>query len=204
MSEIDPEEARRAADEILSRAEYREEAPTLIDRTLDRVFDELGRFVTTVFSGGGGFWIGYFLLALMAALAFYFLRRHFPWRRRVVASSELMIKRETAEQRSRQDWLGRASQAQEAGRWDDAVHAHYHAITVGLADIDQLSADDSVTSGEHRQAFAQVAGSQPQRLGGFDQATDRYEQVWFGGRRADQSDVDVMVHADQIVLGAGS
>ena len=203
MSDIDAEEARRAADEILSRSEFREQSPTLIDRVLDRIFHELGQFLASIVTGGGGLWIGYVLLGLGTLAAFYFLWRHFPWRRGT-DSADFVIEQETSERPSRADWLGRAGQAQQAGRWDDAVHARYHAMTAGLADIDQLSPDDSATSGEHRRAFAQVADSQPQRLNGFDRATDRYEQVWFGGEVADRSDVDIMADADQIVLRAES
>ncbi len=203
MSDIDPERARDTADEILSRPEFREEPPTILNRILDRLFEELGQFLSFAFGGGRSLWFGYLVLGVGVSLALYFLIRHNRWGRSGSSQAPAGVELETVDIRTpdRAEWLSRASKAERAGQWRRAVYARYRALTAGLAADDELSVDRSVTSGEHRSAFRAAATGEPERVVGFDGATDRFEQVWFGGQEADEPDAAAMAAADRVVLG---
>jgi hypothetical protein len=198
---VDPEEARSTADEILARPEYREEAPTLVQRAIDWLVDLLGRLFGAVIGGGGGHLIGYLILGLALAAAGYGLWRIWPRYGRLARPSSPPVANEVAPTRGRAEWLYEAAMAEAIADWERAVHARYHALVVGLADAGRLPADESTTSGEHRRAFALTVGD-PQRQARFDRVTDRYEHVWFGGSPAARSDCDSLADADQALLGS--
>jgi hypothetical protein len=200
---VEPDEAREAADEILSRPEYQEAEPSILQRAFDWIAHLLGDLFGFVTGGGGGLWIGYLILAAALAAAAYlawrFLPRRHPLHRPVWAA----VEQETTVRRSRADWLDEAAEAERAARWDRAVHARYHALVTGLADGGELPSELSTTSGEHRRAFARSpSGGVGERLERFDRATDRYEQIWFGGARAGRSDSEALAEADRSLLGA--
>ena len=207
MSVGEHDELRETADEIVSRPEFREEQPTLVERALDRVFEELGDIVGRVVGGGGGYLVGYAILAVALGLAAYFVWRFFPRRRLLARSDGYEIEREITVRRSRDEWLELAVEAESSGDWDVAVHARYHALTAGLADDERLPSTLSTTSGEHRRAFAAAAAAGSEVGHGgvlpidvFNSVTDRYEQVWFGGDPADQPDSRDLADADRALL----
>ena len=202
MSDIDPQEARSTADEILSRPEFSEESPTLIDRLADWLFDRMNDFFAVAFGGNRGLWFGYLLLGLGVTLALYFLVRHFPWGRLRPSEELAGVETDVVGGRSpdRAEWLAVAREAEQAGQWSRAVYARYRAMTAGLAAANELRADDSATSGEYRTEFAEGARAEPDRVASFGGATDRFEHVWFGGEPAAEPDVEVMAEADRIVL----
>jgi hypothetical protein len=202
MSDIDPQEARDAAEEILSRPEFREESPTLVDRAMDWLMERISEILALAFGGDHGLWIGYLILGLGVVLALYFLVRHvrWGWLRKPESLSEVGIELIADRPLDRSQWLARAREAEAQGRWSRAVHARYRAMTAGLAAVDELSADDSATSGEHRNEFTRTAGSDPARVASFGGATDRFEHVWFGGRPAAETDAAAMAEADRVVL----
>ncbi len=200
------EEFRDTADDVLSRPEFAEEQPTLVQRAMDWIFERLGEAFGGVVGSGGGYIIGYLILAVAAALAVYFIWRFLPRRRLARTDNDIDIDRSTMIRRSRDEWLRLAAEAEAAGQWDRAVHARYHALTTGLADDEQLAPEPSVTSGEHRAEFAarvqgddQGAGADA-RVGAFNQVTDRYEDVWFGGAAADRPDNTELQDADRRLL----
>lgn len=197
---VEPGEAIETADEILARPEYREKPPTLIRRAVDWIFEQLAEAVGSVFGLGGGYWIGYAVLAMAAGAVLYFAWRVFPRGRRGAVDEEYTIDRETTTRVGRDGWLARAATAEAAARWSEAVHARYHALTSGLADEAQLPDAESTTSGEHREAFANVSDN-PERVGRFADVIERYERIWFGGDDADRPDSDAVKDADGELLG---
>ena len=139
---------------------------------------------------------------LWIVAAVYFAWRFFPRRigRHAPRAPEIHV--ETTERRSREEWLARAERAAEGGRWAEAVHARYHALTAGLADNDELSPDPSVTSGEHRRAFTTATSDAPDRARRFGDVVERYEQIWFGQDAASPPDVEEAARADDHLLGS--
>ena len=207
------EEFRDTADEILSRPEFQEAQPSVVQRATDWIFEQLGQVLGGVVGSGGGYIIGYLILAVAATLAAYLVWKFFPRRRLVGSDDDIDIEHRTTVRLSRKEWLKAAAEAEAAGDWDRAVHARYHALTTGLADDEKLAPEPSTTSGEHRARFAagdqadeQVDGDQQAtapnqvKVGVFNRATDRYEEVWFGGAEARQPDSNEFQEADRQLL----
>jgi hypothetical protein len=199
---VDPDQAREVADEILSRPEYQEAEPSILQRVLDWIGGLLGDLFGLVAGSAGGYVIGYLILiaALIAAgyVAWRIRPRYHPRQQPAMPAPA----HDTAPALTRDEWLAEAAAAESITRWDRAVHARYHALVVGLADGGQLPSERSTTSGEHRLAFARTSTVSPERLERFDRATDRYERVWFGGYQAQPSDSQALAEADRSLLGA--
>lgn len=197
----DPDEIRQKADDILARPEYREAQPGLVERAIDWLSQRLGEVFGSVVgnSGSGGYYLGYILLILALVAIGYIAVKVFP-RSGGLRRPRAAVVLQSIPRATRDQWLARAAEAEAGGRWGEAVHARYHALTTGLADRKVLPAAESTTSGEHRTAFAQGAGPQPDRVAVFDGVTDRYEHVWFGGREAAADDSQAVAAADQRLL----
>ena len=196
-----PDEIRRKADDILARPEYREARPGLVQRAVNWLTERLGEVFSSVVgnSGSGGYYLGWIVLIMALLAAGWFLWKVLP-RSGGLRRPGVAVAHESIPRASRAQWLARAAEAEAAGRWGEAVHARYHALTTALADRKVLPAAESTTSGEHRAAFAQGAGPQPDRVAVFDGVTDRYEHVWFGGREAAPDDSRALAAADERLL----
>lgn len=196
-----PDEIRRKADDILARPEYREAEPGLVERAVNWLSQRLGEVFGSVVgnSGSGGYYLGYTVLLLALGAAGYIAWKVLP-RSGDLRRPRATVTHESIPRTSRAQWLARAAEAEAGGRWGEAVHARYHALTTGLADRSALPAAESTTSGEHRTAFAFNAAPQPDRVAVFDGVTDRYEHVWFGGRDAAPDDSQALASADQRLL----
>lgn len=194
----DPEELRRQADEIVSRPEFQEEQPSLVERALDWMFEQLGDLIGPV-AGSGGYALGYAILIVALAAVGYLLWRVFPRGRLGPQHQDFIVATDTVARRSRAEWLAEAAQAEADGDWERAVHARYYAIASGLADDDRLPSEPSTTTGERRVAFA-APPTEPARAATFDDATETYEHVWFGGRSADEPDSRRLADADRSLL----
>ncbi len=196
-----PDEIRQKADDILARPEYREAEPGVVERAVSWLTERLGEVFGSVAgsSRSGGYYVGYVVLLLALAAIGYIAWKVFP-RSGDLRRARLAVTHESMPRASRAKWLARATEAEAAGRWSEAVHARYHALTTGLADRSALPAAESTTTGEHRAAFAQHAGPRSERVAVFDEVTDRYEHVWFGGREAAPDDSRAVASADQRLL----
>lgn len=199
MNPIDADEARTTADEILSRSEFQEEQPTLVDRALDWIFDRIGELFGAVLGSGGGYWFGYLLIILALVAAAYFVWRFFPRRRLARSGDGYTVRHETIVRRSRAEWLAEAAAAEAEGEWSKAVRARYRALTAGLADRAVLRSEPSTTAGEHREAYAAVGDRTHAAV--FEEATTRYEEVWFGGDEADGPDSRQLADIDRSMMG---
>ncbi len=199
----DADDLRQKADDILARPEYREAQPGVVERAVNWLAEQLGEVFGPVAggSGRGGYLLGYVVLILGLVAAAYFLWKVLP-RSGGLRRPRPTVAHQSIPRASRDQWLARAAEAEAGGRWGEAVHARYHALTTGLADRSLVPAAESTTSGEHRAAFAQgvAAGPQPERVAVFDGVTDRYEHVWFGGRDAAPDDSQALASADQRLL----
>ncbi len=201
MITVDPDEARDAADDILSGSEYTERPQSLVSRALEWVFGRLEDVLAAILGGDRGVFIGYAVVAVAIVVALYFLIRVMPRRRIRLGDAPVVVTTEVVERVDRDGWLARAAEAEAEGRWDDAVHARYRALTEGLADDERLSPELSTTASEHRRRFALDHTDEPGAVATFDRTTGRYEQVWFGADPADRDDVGAASAADDELLG---
>lgn len=217
----DPAEVRETADEILERSEYNpsETLGELIQRKIAELFDWLfGGFQGpggSGGSGGGGIlgWLAWLVLVLLLLGVVVFLVR-------AIASGRLSGSRrrghrgrdddgfvvEVGQEQSSASWLGEAEGHEAAGRWRNGIQCRYRALIVELASRGVVDEAAGRTSGELRQEVMAVASSAGAELGAplgedFSEATELFEEIWYGGLETGPAERDRFAELAGKVLG---
>lgn len=179
MAEVDPDEARRAADEILSRPEYQEPEPGVVERAFGWLAEQLGRVFDALTGGGPGGVVGWVVVAVLLGLAAWLLRRVFvlpgmPGHR----SSGRPVRYGTSQRRSAQAWRDEAERRRAAGDHRNALRCRYQALVVELTDAGVLDATPGRTTGEHRARLHEALVDEHPVI---DRVTGTFERTWYGG-----------------------
>jgi hypothetical protein len=178
----DPEHVRRAADEILSRPEYRwdEPASNPLEGIAEWIADRLAGITSSFGVGGASLpvWVGYAVLGLLVALvAFIVWRSRAGLRRRAVpghAEPRVVV----APGEERLDWAAEAERHEAAGRWRDGLRCRYRVLVGELARRELIPDLVGRTAGE---LVADVRASCPPAASAFTAATTLFEAAWYGG-----------------------
>lgn len=186
-----PAEISGRADDILSRAEFRQ-TESFLERA-SRWIDELLSDIVGGLTGGGvGTLVSWLILvALVGALAWVVVRMSPVGALTRVADAEAVVATRgpsATEHRSAAEWRAEAERLATEGRYDEAIRARYRAL---LADLIQRGLVDDVagrTAGEYRREVETVAP--PAAAASFGAATDVFQDVWYGPVRADRSELD--------------
>jgi hypothetical protein len=195
----DPEAIREAAEEILRRPEYREPAPSLVERGL-RWLSDLFTETLAALAGGvpGGYVVGWILVASILIGTAVMLSRALP-RRWVRPTDEPQPEQVRTDPRtSRHQWLERAVAAEARGEWREATMSRYRGLVAGLVEGNELDGSPGATTGEHRRAL----DGDERRRSAFDSVTRRFEDVWYGGQDAEAADPGRIVRLDEDLLAA--
>lgn len=174
---LDAETIRRTAEQVLSRPEYRVPGPSLRERVIDWLSEQIGRLLLAAGDGPGSLLAGLGLLLLVAAVALLAVRfartlRHDPSRQVVVSGPA---------GRRAQDWAADAAAHEAAGRWREALRCRYRELLAGLADAGLVTEVPGRTTGEYAAA---VAAALPAAREPFGRLSRVFEEVWYGGRPA--------------------
>lgn len=180
----EPADIRESADDILARPEYQPEPPSLLDRAWTWINEQFAELLGSLFGTGGSYLVGWILLAVLAGLLGWFLVRVMPRNRLGRNVAEPVVETDVRATASRDDWLAQAGAAEAAGDWREAVRARYRAMIAGLIDRQEVADFDGATSGEYRASFEPG----PPRSDSLDQATETFEQIWYGGSPAQADD----------------
>ena len=174
---MSPEETRQLADEILSRREFQEPEPSLIERIQTWLGDALERLFATVGGGGAGSVVSIVVLAaLIGLLVWFFVRLG----RTVQADTRIAgITLEGVHRRSPAEWRAEAEEHEAAGRWKEALRSRYRALVGDLVAEGLLDDIAGRTTGELRRDLAE---RDPGRREAFDQATLLFELAWYADR----------------------
>lgn len=201
-----PERAREVADDVLARREYQwRDDRSLFDRIGEWISDQLERLVSPLGLGAGGVpvWVGWLVLALLAALAALLIyRARSGWRRdrRVPAGAggdRIVV---SAGDESI-DWAAEVRRCEAAGLWRDALRARYRVLVGELARRDLIGDLVGRTTGE---LVADVAASAPRVAPSFRDATRLFEEAWYGGEPVGPADRDRFAAlADAVRTAAG-
>jgi hypothetical protein len=199
--EVDRESARDAAVEELRRREYADAQPPLLVRLAERVLHELGEVLDRAAAAAPGGLLGLLaLVVLLGLLVVVVLVRVGPLGRAAAhpalfaGSPELSAgsHRELAEAAARE------------GRWADAVRERLRAVVRELEARGALDPRPGRTAGE----VARDGGaSLPSLADDLRRAAALFDEVWYGGRPADESsyatlvDVDDRVRASRLAVG---
>jgi len=178
----DPEAVRRAADEILSRPEYRwdEPASNPLEGIAEWIADRLAGITSTFGVGGASLpvWVGYAVLTLLVVLVAFIVWRSRAGLRRRAVPAPAEPRGIVAAGEERLDWAAEAERHEAAGRWRDGLRCRYRVLVGELAGRELIPDLVGRTAGE---LVADVRASCPPAAPAFRVATDLFESVWYGG-----------------------
>jgi hypothetical protein len=187
-----PGRARDAADEILSRPEYRwEDDRGLLERIGDWIGDQVGRITVPLGIGGGGLpvWVGWLVLFLLVAVVgFLIYRTRSGWRRsrRVATGGDSRVVVSAGEEVV--DWAAEVVRCEAEGRWREALRARYRVLVGELARRGVIGDLVGRTAGE---LAGEVWHTAPAAGPPFAAATEVFEAAWYGGAAAGPDERDL-------------
>lgn len=166
-------EARRRAEDILARPEFRPEPRSLVERLLDTIGELFDKILGGV--GGGNEIVAWAAVAVVATLLGFVLWkavRALQTDPGVTAGGVAVDGR----RRPAADWRAEASAHEAAGRWRDALRCTWRATVAELAARGLVEEVPGRTTGEYR---AGVGRSVPAAAPAFAEATRLFEDAWY-------------------------
>lgn len=186
--------AREAAERELSRPEYGEGEPNLLQRALDSFWDWVGGIFEGVGGGPGGT-VGLIVVVFLAAALVGGLWWRLGTPRRGATASDSLFHdgpRSAAEHRTA------AAEHASAGRWNQAVQERMRAIVRALEERALLTPRPGRTADE---AAAEAGRALPSHAGELRAAARSFDDVTYGGRTGDQQMYERIRHLDDAVDG---
>jgi len=173
----EPDVARDAAREVLGRPEYRRPAPTLLQRARRWVVERLERLLGGLLGSGRGetmFWVvaGAALVVLVVVLA--------RLGRGVTVDPARRVTAPVTARRTPGEWRAEAEGHEAAGRWRAGLRCRYRALVAELVERGLVDDVPGRTAGEYR---TEVGERVPGSAEPFGEATELFEQAWYGNRR---------------------
>lgn len=182
-------DAQRAARELLRRAEYHRDDPSIFDRAGNWVLDRLD----DLFRGTPSGTVTLVLLVLVAAAVVFALVKAGPPRRRARAAGDALAPDVHV------DHAARAASLEAEGRYADALREWLRAAVRTVEERGVLPPRPGRTG----RATAREAGPQlPTAAEALATATTAFDEVWFGGRVATASDAGAGRAAAEAVRAA--
>lgn len=186
----DPEQIRRVVEDVLSRPEFADAQPSLFQRVLGWLGQQLARFLSLVGESGLGqvafaLVLGLSLAAIVVGLVL-FARRV---RRSGTAPGAATV---GSGGRSGQEWRTLASDAEGDGDHRVAVRCRYRALVADFAEAGWVEEIPGRTSGQYRRAVEQDV---PTAGAAFARATEVFERAWYGSTETTAEDTRVIKQA---------
>lgn len=177
----EPEVVRRTAQEVLEQADYAVvDGPSLIDRLVRAVLEQLGRLLLR-FGGEGGepsIWataaLVLVLIAIVVGVVVFVLRLR--------RSRTLDPVVEGPVGRSAVDWAAEAERHEAAGDLREALRCRYRETLAHLTAAQLVEEIPGRTTGEYARAVRDAA---PGAAPAFDELTRAFEDTWYGGQAVD-------------------
>jgi hypothetical protein len=190
----EPPDAERTAAALA--AAYRgvsQADPSLLERFYRAVADVIGAVLYRVTSAIGdvGSAFGALLVLALGGGALWILARRLQ-----LLPDRVLPASERTGRASPTDWSTRADEAVRTGDLHEAVRVLYLLLLASLAGRGWLAEAPALTAGEARSA---VGRTRPALLAAVTRATERYEQVIYGGTPAAAGDVEALQAAVALV-----
>ena len=192
------EDARRAADRILSRPSFREPEPSLVERLRDWVIEGMGRLLARVLEGASGSPLGWIAVALVVTVLVVLAVR---FARGIVRDPEHDAVAPPLARRAPSEWRAEASAHEARGDWRAALRCRYRALVADLAARGLVEEVPGRTAGEYRR---EVDVNVPAVAGDFAGATTLFESVWYGGADAGPGEAERFRSLEDRVLQGAS
>lgn len=189
------DEAQRLARLELARPEYQHDDESLVSKAIRWILDRVSELLDRVSSASPQAWLGFVAVVVIIALVVVAVRRRTgPLRR---ARSDVRAfdvgDRSAAEQRAE------AARFAAAGAWAEAVRARLRAVVRDLEERGLVDARPGRTADE----IARDAGAAlPSVAGALHEGARYFDDVWYGGRPADEAGYRRMVALDDAVVAA--
>jgi uncharacterized protein DUF4129 len=156
----DPGAVQDAVREVLSRPEYTGQQPSLLERGVNWLLEQIGRILAEVGGSGRGSVIGVVVfLLLLAGVAFVIVR----FSRGMTLNPERAMG-PAVPRRSATDWRALAERNEQAGDWRGGLRCRYRALVADLAARGLVDEVPGTTAGD------------------FAGATELFELAWYGNR----------------------
>ncbi len=168
------DEARRAAEEILSRPEFDQPEPSIFERAQDWIGERLADLVRSLTAGGAGAFVAWVVLGLLVAVVAVLVVRILGTTRRQATTA---VRVDVERRRPAADWRADAERHEAAGEWKQALRCRYRALVVDLVARQVLDDVPGRTAGEYRRA---VDAHAPAVAGEFAGASELFERAWYG------------------------
>lgn len=183
-SGVDPAEAREAAREILSRPEYAEPQPSVVERAGEWVLDRIGSFFGTLTGGGPGSVVGWLVLTALVLGATWMIARALQVPAPGGTGGGPRLRYGTETRRDAGEWLAEATRLAAAGDLRGALRCRYQALLATV--VTERVVDDvpGRTSGEYRRLLRERL---PDHADAIDAVTEAFEATWYGGAAVDHA-----------------
>lgn len=170
-----PDEARRSAEEILSRPEFQEPPKSIPDRVLEWISARLADLFVNLASGGTGSLLTWLVLAVFAGIVGFIAYRVV----RTLRPDPLVRRHEVdgRPDRTPADWRAEAARFEAAGSWKAALRARYRALVGDLVARGVVRDVPGRTTGEYRR---EVSVEAPTVSDDFAAASALFEAAWYG------------------------
>lgn len=170
------------AKRILAEPQFRQPAKPWLVRLGDWLTRQLDRLLNALTSGGSAGVVAWILVAVVVGAAAYLVMR---FSRRVQRDPGIRVERAPAERRSASDWESLAAAHREAARWKDAIRCGYRALIASLAESKVVEEVPGRTAREYERI---IGRNLPGAVKDFGDATELFEQVWYGDRETGSSE----------------
>jgi hypothetical protein len=197
VPEVDPDDVRRLADEVLADPAFDRPAPGLLVSARDWALDRLGDAVGELLDAAGGGPLGWIVVAAFSVAAVGLAVRFGVGLQR----DPTAVVVPAGPRRAATDWEADAARLEAAGEWRGALRCRYRALVAALAARGLVDEVPGRTAGEYRAA---VASAVPEVAAPFAGATALFEDAWYGHRGV--GPVDARRLADlsaRVLAGAG-
>lgn len=187
------DEIREAAEEVLRRAEFRDDR-SIYERVVDWLSEMLSDVLGALTGGGRGAIVAWALFLLgavaIAYLVWRIVRDGAARTRRTTGAGHQVSVRHAG--RSAEEWRTEADAHAAAGRWRDAVRCRWRAMVAELVERRAIDEVPGTTSGEYRRL---VAAALPDAAAPFGAGTDVFDRAWYGGDDVGAADHDSVADA---------
>lgn len=213
--ELDPDEVRRLADEILGRAEFAPPSRGLIQRVLDWIGDRIadvldglspgrgtsgGTVAGGVGSGGSAILTVVLLVAAIVLVAVAVRALQGRWRiGRKPPSEDVEV--EVEERRTVDEWEAAARRHEAVQEWKDGLRCRFRSLVERLVARGTVPDIAGRTSGEYR---TDVAEAVPEAAADFAGAAELFERAWYGDLPTGPDEAGrFQVHAERVLDATG-
>jgi hypothetical protein len=185
------DEARRLAELELADPAYRAAQPTLVERVIAWVVEQVQEVVNRAAAAAPGGWLGILGLVALVVLAVLVVR----WRLGPISGSA-RVTFTVDPAIGAAEYLARAEQLAADGRWEQAVAARMGALVRRCQERGLIDGRPGWTADE---VAAEVAGHAPEARADLAGAAAVFDEVRYGGRVAGPHSYAAIARADERV-----